>query len=76
MIEITRGNPTSDEIAALVVALALTGRAAPPRSTSAPADRWRASSATVDFRPLVLAARRPDERWRQARSLSREELVS
>ncbi len=43
MIEITNGNPTPDEIAALVAALILVARTAQPSPTGATAARWRRS---------------------------------
>jgi hypothetical protein len=43
MIEITNGNPTPDEIAALVAALVLVAGTAQPSPTGAAAARWRRS---------------------------------
>src|SRR5215207_8475527 len=47
MIEITKGNPTTEEIAALVAALALATATPSRRSSPTATDAWRRSTASV-----------------------------
>jgi hypothetical protein len=56
MIQITKGNPTREEIAALVAVLAL---ASPIGSTAA---SWRRSAPLAQLNPAELSRR--DRRWR------------
>ena len=62
MIEITKGNPSLEEIAALVTVLNLARGTAEPRLTSSTAGEWRRST------PFAEANRcepsRPHRRWR------------
>ena len=45
MIEITKGNPTSEEIAALVAVLMLVGGAHQPHPTGSTSGQWRRADA-------------------------------
>ena len=61
MIAITKGNPTPEEIAALVAVLALAGGTTKRRLTSSPASQWRGSTAFDEVKPAALG--RQGWRW-------------
>jgi Acyl-CoA carboxylase epsilon subunit len=62
MIEITKGNPTPEEIAALVAVLTLARRTTEPRLTSPRAGEWRRSTLFAESSPAE--PNRRDRRWR------------
>lgn len=62
MIEITKGNPTPEEIAALVAVLTLARRTTQPLLTSSRADEWRRSTPFAEVNPAE--HNRRDRRWR------------
>ena len=62
MIAITKGNPTPEEIAALVAVLALAGAATQPGPTCSTATGWRRSTPLARLDPAALSGR--DRRWR------------
>jgi hypothetical protein len=51
MIEITKGNPTSEEIAALVAVLMLAGGAHRSRPTGSTAGKWRRATPVAEVTP-------------------------
>ena len=61
MIAITKGNPTPEEIAALVAVLTL-ARGTTPRVISSTVDAWRRSTRLAEFNPGGPGRR--DRRWR------------
>lgn len=62
MIEITKGNPTPEEIAARVAVLTLAGRTTQPRLASPRAGKWRRSTSFAESNPVE--PNRRDRRWR------------
>jgi hypothetical protein len=64
MIQITKGNPTPDEVAALVVALALASAVTPPVPVGSTAAGWRRSTPLGQLNPAELSRR--DRRWRHS----------
>jgi Acyl-CoA carboxylase epsilon subunit len=62
MIEITKGNPTADEIAALVAVLTIASRATQRHLTIAKAAEWRRSTPVAEVNPG--APSRCERRWR------------
>jgi len=62
MFEITKGNPTSEEIAALVAVLILGRCPTKPHLTSSTAGRWRRATPVDEVQPC--APHRPDRCWR------------
>jgi Acyl-CoA carboxylase epsilon subunit len=62
MIQITRGNPTPEEIAALVAVLALAGATTQAGPTGSAKAGWRRSAALAQFSSA--ARSRGDRRWR------------
>jgi len=62
MIEITKGNPTPEEIAALVAVLTLAGRTTQPRLASPRAGEWRRSTPFAESNSVE--PNRRDRRWR------------
>jgi hypothetical protein len=63
MIKITRGNPTPEEIAALVAVLTLGNGATKRRITSSAAGEWRRSTPFDEVNPAALSGR--GRRWRR-----------
>jgi hypothetical protein len=61
MIAITKGNPTPEEIAALVAVLALASGTTKRRITSSPAGQWRRSTPLDEVNPAALSRR--GRRW-------------
>ena len=57
MIEITKGNPTPEEIAALVAVLAMVSSTTKQRITSSPAGEWRRSTPFDEVNPAALSRR-------------------
>ena len=57
MIEIRRGNPTPEEIAALVAVLAMVSSTTKQRITSSPAGEWRRSTPFDEVNPAALSRR-------------------
>jgi hypothetical protein len=57
MIAITKGNPTPEEVAALVAVLALVSRTTKPRITSSPAGQWRRSTSFEEVNTAALSRR-------------------
>ena len=51
MIEITKGNPTSEEIAALVAVLMLVGGAHQSRHTGSTSGQWRRATPFAEVNP-------------------------
>jgi Acyl-CoA carboxylase epsilon subunit len=62
MIQITKGNPTAEEIAALIAVLALASATTQPGPTSSTAAGWRRSAPLAQLNPAAL--NRCDRRWR------------
>jgi Acyl-CoA carboxylase epsilon subunit len=62
MIQITKGNPTAEEIAALVAVLALASASTQSGPTSSTAAGWRRSAPLAQPNPAALSRR--DRRWR------------
>jgi hypothetical protein len=62
MIQITKGNPTPEEIAALVAVLALASAATQSGPTGCTAAGWRRSAPLFELNLAALSRR--DRRWR------------
>jgi hypothetical protein len=62
MIQITKGNPTPDEVAALVVALTLASAVTQPVPNGSKAACWRRSTPLARLEPV--APSRRDRCWR------------
>jgi hypothetical protein len=67
MIKITKGNPTPEEIAALVAVLTLGNSTTKRRITSSAADEWRRSTPLDEVNPAALSGR--GRRWRRVMNL-------
>jgi hypothetical protein len=63
MIQITNGNPTPEEIAALVAVLALASATTQPGPIGSTAAGWRRSAPFAQLNPAELGRR--DRRWRR-----------
>jgi hypothetical protein len=61
MIQITRGNPTPEEIAALVAVVALASATTQPGLTGSAAAGWRRTAPLVELNFVALS--RHDRRW-------------
>jgi Acyl-CoA carboxylase epsilon subunit len=61
MIEIIKGNPTPEEIAALVAVLTLAKRRVEPRLTCSSAAEWRRATRLADFNSDTVS--RSERRW-------------
>src|SRR6202008_4850141 len=62
MIQITKGKPTPDEIAALVALLSLAGATTPSGLIGSTAAGWRSTAPLAQLNPAELSRR--DRRWR------------
>jgi len=62
MFQITKGDPTPEEIAALVAVLALASATTQPGSIGSTAARWRGSAPPAEFNSAALGLR--DRCWR------------
>ena len=67
MIKITKGNPTPEEIAALVAALTLSSGTTKRRITSSAAGEWRRSTPFDEVNPAALSGH--GRRWRRVINL-------
>jgi len=62
MIQVTKGNPSPEEVAALVAVLALASATTQPGPTCSTAAGWRRSAPLARLNPAALTRR--DRRWR------------